>query len=56
MVEEGALVKNSVLMEGAYIGKGAKVINAMCGPKSYIGDGETVEGKEDDIALFSKTK
>lgn len=56
VVEEGALVKNSVLMEGAYIGKGAKVINAMCGPKSYIGDGETVEGKEDDIALFSKTK
>ncbi|MCR5079626.1 MAG: glucose-1-phosphate adenylyltransferase [Bacilli bacterium] len=56
IVEEGAVVKNSVLMDGAFISKGAKVINAMCGPRSFVGENEVVEGKVDDIALYSKTK
>jgi len=56
VVEEGATVINSVLMQGCRVGKGARVVSAMCGPNSFIADGEVIEGKEDDVALVSKTK
>ena len=54
--EEKAYVSNSVLMNGAKIESGAKVINAIIGPDTLIEKDEIVEGKDDDIELVVNQK
>ena len=56
VVQEGAVVRNSVLMADAYIGKNARVNSAMCGPSSFVGENEIINEEAKDIALVSKTK
>ena len=56
LVEEKAYVSNSVLMNGAKIESGAKVINAIIGPDTLIEKDEIVEGKDDDIELVVNQK
>lgn len=51
IVEEGALVEDSILLPGCIVEKNAKVIKAIVGENSRIKKGCTLEGKKDDIAL-----
>lgn len=52
MVEEGAEVHNTVLMHGAYVGKGAKVYDAIVGPEAVVKAKEKVNAERDGIALY----
>ena len=56
VVEEGAVVTNSVLMNGCHIYAGAKVTNAMVGPLAIVKEEEVIDGDPKDIALVTKTK
>lgn len=56
VIEEGACVENSVVMNGVYIGKDAKVYDAVVGPYSVIKDGEIVNEERETIALFANGK
>ena len=49
VIEEGAVVKNTVVLPGAKISAGVKVENALIGPKTVVK--EDVLGKVDDVAL-----
>ena len=57
MVEEGAVVENSVIMPGAKIGKNSRVSYAVVGEKSRISDGARIEGKGgNDIFVVGKNQ
>src|SRR5574344_321405 len=51
LIEEGAVCKNSVIMNGAIIRKGAKVEDCIIGPDTLIDEGEKVNAEHDGIAL-----
>lgn len=55
-VDEDAVVKNAVIMSGARINKGAKVVDAIIGPDTLIEEGEKVQGEPTDIALVVNGK
>lgn len=56
LVEEGASVVNSVVMNGAVIRKGASVYDAIVGPDTLIDYNEKVNGERDGIALVVNGK
>ena len=53
IVDEGSLVKNSVLMNGVHVGLGCKVYDAVVGPYSTIEDEEVVNESQEGIALIA---
>ena len=53
IVDEGSLVKNSVLMNGVHVGLGCKVYDAVVGPYSTIEDEEIVNESQEGIALIA---
>ena len=55
-VEAGAVVKNSVLMTGARVCKGAKISNCLLAPDAYVGENVIIEPKGDKIELISGKK
>lgn len=57
LIEEGAKVKNAVVMSGAVIAKGAQVTDAIVAPDTLVGPKEIVKPAEaGDIALVSNKK
>lgn len=52
-VDEGAIVKSTVLMPGCHIGKGAHVEYAIVGPDATVTKDDQVIGKEDNITLYT---
>ena len=56
LVEEGASVVNSVVMNGAVIRKGASVYDAIVGPDTLVDYNEKVNGERDGIALVVNGK
>ncbi len=54
LIDEGAVVDNSVIMTGATIGKNAVVKNAVIAPNSIVEDGAKVVGKSDNIKLYAE--
>ncbi|MBQ4321228.1 MAG: glucose-1-phosphate adenylyltransferase [Oscillospiraceae bacterium] len=46
-VEEGAVVEDAILLPGAKIGAGAKVIHAIVGEDAIIGPGAVLQGTDD---------
>lgn len=56
LVEEGAKVSNTVIMNGAVISKGAVVKNAIIGPDTLIEPNEKINVDGDDIELVSNGK
>ena len=56
VVEEGASVVNSVVMNGALIRKGASVLDAIVGPDTLIDYDEKVNEERDGIALVVNGK
>lgn len=56
VVEEGAVVKNSVLMTGAHVCKGAKINNCLLAPEAYVGENVKIDPKGDKIELISGKK
>ena len=53
-IERGAIVEDSVVMAGAEICKGAIVRKAVIGEGAYVKPDMKIEGKDDDIALYTK--
>ena len=53
VVEEGALVKNTVLMNGAHLGRNCRVYDAVVGPYSSIDKGAVVNEEKNGIALVA---
>ena len=53
IVDEGSVVKNSVLMNGVHVGLGCKVYDAVVGPYSTIEDEEVVNEEHEGIALVA---
>ena len=53
IVDEGSVVKNSVLMNGVHVGLGCKVYDAVVGPYSTIEDEEVVNEDHEGIALVA---
>ncbi len=53
IVDEGSVVKNSVLMNGVHVGLGCKVYDAVVGPYSTIEDEEIVNEEHEGIALVA---
>ena len=53
-IERGAIVEDSVVMAGAEICKGAVVRKAVIGEGAYVKPDMKIEGKDDDIALYTK--
>lgn len=51
VVEEGAIVEDSILLPGSTVEKNAKVIKAIVGENSRIKKNAKLEGTNDDIAL-----
>lgn len=56
LVEEGAKVSNTVIMNGAVISKGAVVRNAIIGPYTLVEPNEKLNVHGDDIELFANGK
>lgn len=54
IVEEGAVVKNSVLMIGAKIRKNAKVSNAVVAPGAIVPANKSISGETDNILLYAE--
>ena len=54
VVEEDAICTNCVIMKGARIKVGAKVHNAIIGPKTVIERGEEINLGNDEIVLISR--
>lgn len=52
-VEEGAKVENSVLMNGARIGRNARVYDAVIGPYSTVEENAIVNEEKEGIALIA---
>ncbi len=55
-IEEGAIVRRSVLMPGVKIGKNAFVNNAILGPGTEIDENEVVNKDSDEIILIDKER
>lgn len=55
-IEEGAEIKNSVLMTGVTVGKNAKVINALVAPNATILDGEHCGDENQKVVLIANRK
>lgn len=53
IVEEGAVVVNSVLMNGAVIHKGAKIYDAVIGPYSQIEPNSKINASREGIVLLA---
>ena len=53
-IERGAVVEDSVIMAGAEICKGAVVKKAVIGEGAYVKPDMKIEGKDDEIALYTK--
>ncbi len=53
IVDEGSVVKNSVLMNGVHVGLGCKVYDAVVGPYSTIEDEEVVNEEHEGITLVA---
>ena len=56
VIEEGAKVTNSVVMNGAFIDCNAEVTDAIIGPNTLIEKGEKVNVEKDGIALIVNEK
>ncbi len=56
VIEEGAVCKNAVIMNGAIIRKGAKVEDSIIGPDTLIDTGESVNLEHDGISLVVNGK
>ena len=56
IIEEGAKVTNSVVMNGAFIDCNAEVTDAIIGPNTLIEKGEKVNVEKDGIALIVNEK
>lgn len=56
LVEEGAKVSNTVIMNGAVISKGAVVKNAIIGPDTLVEPNEKINIDGDDIELVANGK
>ena len=54
MVEENAICTKCVIMEGARIGKGARVHNAIIAPGTIIEDREEINRDGDSVVLISR--
>lgn len=54
LVEEGAIVENSVLMTGAKICKNAMVKNAVIAPNSIVPENEKVMPSDGEVVLYAK--
>lgn len=55
-IEEGAVVKNCVIMANAKICKNAKVYNAMIGPNSLIEENSIINADSEDIVLIANNR
>ena len=55
-IEEGAIVRRSVLMPGVKIGKNAFVNNAILGPGTEIDENEVVNKDSEEIVLIDKER
>lgn len=55
-IEEGAIVRRSVLMPGVKIGKNAFVNNAILGPGTEIDENEVVNKDSEEIILIDKER
>ncbi|WP_070001086.1 glucose-1-phosphate adenylyltransferase subunit GlgD [Cellulosilyticum sp. I15G10I2] len=53
-VGEGTIVKDSIIMEGATIGKGCIIENAILDKQVFVSDGQKVIGTKDKIILLEK--
>lgn len=53
-VGEGSIVKNSIIMEGATIGKDCVIENAILDKQVFVSDGQKVVGTKDKIILLEK--
>lgn len=53
-VGEGSIVKDSIVMEGATIGKGCIIENAILDKQVFVSDGQKVIGTKDNIILLEK--
>jgi glucose-1-phosphate adenylyltransferase len=54
IIEQGAVVKNCVILPAAVIKTGVKIVNAIIGAKTVVD--KDVIGKEDDVALVNATE
>ena len=52
IIEEGALVKDSILMDNAKVGKGCIISNAIITSKSILKDGEFIGEENDKITII----
>ncbi len=53
-VGEGSVIKDSIIMEGATIGKGCVIENAILDKQVFVSDGQHVIGTKDKIILLEK--
>lgn len=53
-IGEEAQVKNSIIMEGATIGKGCIIENAILDKQVFVSDGQKIIGSKDNIILLEK--
>ena len=53
-IGEGTKVKDSIIMEGATIGKGCIIENAILDKQVFVSDGQKVIGTKDNIILLEK--
>lgn len=53
-VGEGSYIKDSIIMEGATIGKGCIIENAILDKQVFVSDGQKVIGSKDQIILLEK--
>ncbi len=56
VVEEGASCKNTVIMNGAHIERGARVEDAIIGPDTLVGKNEDINLENDGIVLYVNGK
>ena len=54
IVEEGASVRNSVLMQGVVVKKGAKIENAIIDKNNSVPEGTELRGTDGDILYLKK--
>ena len=53
-VGEGTVIKDSIIMEGATIGKNCIIENAILDKQVFVSDGQNVIGTKDEIILLEK--
>jgi len=53
-IEEGAKIKNSIIMQGTVVGKGAKIENAILDKNVTISDGATLIGGSSSPVIVHK--